>query len=173
MNSMESLLADIAPHWVMLAAVAASFLVNLALLGLILGRSDRRSLGLVKQVRRENQLGIEQLQSRLEKNETRHRQQMEELRRTLGRIELRQSHRLPNSGGSQVLPKQPRRSAIDRKHHVTTLARKGLDPGRIAQRLNMYRGEAELVLGLQQFMAAQAEDPRQDRSLQAAGAVIH
>ena len=97
---------------------------------------------------------------------------MEELRRTLGRIELGQSKAFPtldfsaDEGGR-------RRKGIDKKHHVCTLARKGLDPARIAQRLKIYQGEAELVLGLEQFMSSQPRRPAHPIHFATAGAPLH
>lgn len=154
MTEIASFVSQMELHWTVLGAVAVSFLVNLLLLGLILGRGDRQSLRLVGQLRQETGRRIEDLVHCQQEMERRHRQQMEELRRALGRIELRQSHAFP-LGERNGSDSRMQRKGIDKKHHVYRLASKGLDPLRIAQRLNMYEGEAELVLGLQQFMSSQ------------------
>ncbi len=39
-------------------------------------------------------------------------------------------------------------SVLEKRHHVTALARQGMDAGEISERLKMPRGEAELVLNL-------------------------
>ncbi len=40
---------------------------------------------------------------------------------------------------------------LERRHHVLALARKGMAPDEISRRLNMPRGEAELILSLRKF----------------------
>ncbi|MEE8587657.1 MAG: hypothetical protein V3T83_22705, partial [Acidobacteriota bacterium] len=151
---------------------AAAFLVNLLLLGLILGRGDRQVVRLVGQVRNETGWRIANLERSQQEAETLHRRQMKELRRAVGRIELRQSNAFPTPDFCAGEGRPPRKG-IDKKHHVRTLARKGLDPARIAQRLNMYQGETELVLGLQQFMSSQPGRPVQPIRLATAGAPLH
>jgi len=43
---------------------------------------------------------------------------------------------------------------LERRHQVLTLARKGVDLEEISRRLNMPRGEAELILRLRKYMEA-------------------
>ncbi len=172
MSEIESLLSQIAPHWMVMGAVTASFVVNLLLLGLILGRGDRQVVRLVAQVRQETAHRIEEVEHCQQEMNASHRRQMEELRRALGRIELRQSKAFPTLDGNAV-DKPQGRKGIDKKHHVCKLARKGLDPARIAQRLNMYQGEAELVLGLQQFMSSQPPRPARNLTFTTPEAPLH
>ena len=171
MSEMQSLLSQIAPHWIVIGVVAACLLVNLLLLRLSLGGGDRQVVQLVGQVRQETGCRLQDLERGQQEMGTRHRRQMEELRRALGRIELRQSNALPTLDLSAD-ESRPARKGIDKKHHVCTLARKGFDPARIAQRLNIYQGEAELVLGLEQFMSSQPRRPAQAIPFATAGAPL-
>ncbi len=43
---------------------------------------------------------------------------------------------------------------LERRHQVLTLARRGISPDEIASRLNMPKGEAELILNLRKFVDA-------------------
>jgi hypothetical protein len=42
---------------------------------------------------------------------------------------------------------------LDKKHQVCSLARQGLATEEISRKLNLYRGETELVLGLRKYAA--------------------
>jgi hypothetical protein len=46
---------------------------------------------------------------------------------------------------------------LERRHQVLTLARRGISTDEIASRLNMPRGEAELILNLRRFADASEE----------------
>jgi hypothetical protein len=41
---------------------------------------------------------------------------------------------------------------LERRHQVMTLARKGVDPEEIARRLNMPKGEVELIMSLRKYV---------------------
>jgi len=51
---------------------------------------------------------------------------------------------------------------LERRHQVLTLARNGVDLDEISRRLNMPRGEAELILSLRKYMEAK-QPPEQAR----------
>lgn len=48
---------------------------------------------------------------------------------------------------------------LERRHQVLTLARKGISVDEIARRLNMPKGEAELILSLRKYTEARTPDP--------------
>jgi hypothetical protein len=73
-----------------------------------------------------------------------HKDSMTELRRLMGRMELR---RLSGSFG-----KTTRAFDLDKKHHVVTLAQRGLNTADISKKLKIYQGETELVLGLKDYV---------------------
>ncbi len=148
-------LAELQPAWIIAIAVAASLLINLALLGAVLGRRDRQLDSMVKGVRKESRQGIAELRRRIEDCEGANLARLEELRRAVSRLELRDLNGPPRPKPAPAV----RRAGIDKKHHVFRLASRGMDSDRIARRLNMYRGETELVLGLQQFMASRGKGP--------------
>ena len=49
---------------------------------------------------------------------------------------------------------------LERRHQVLTLARKGVAVDEIAHRLNMPKGEAELILSLRKYADVKCEAPR-------------
>jgi len=61
---------------------------------------------------------------------------------------------------------------LERRHQVLTLARKGVSIDEMARRLNMPRGEAELILSLRKYMEAKPDEPRRStaKKYSAAGA---
>lgn len=61
---------------------------------------------------------------------------------------------------------------LERRHQVLTLARKGVSVDEMARRLNMPRGEAELILSLRKYMEAKPDEPQRKsaKAYSAAGA---
>jgi hypothetical protein len=61
---------------------------------------------------------------------------------------------------------------LERRHQVLTLARKGVSIDEMARRLNMPRGEAELILSLRKYTEAKPDEPRRSvaKKYTAAGA---
>jgi hypothetical protein len=61
---------------------------------------------------------------------------------------------------------------LERRHQVLTLARKGVSVDEMARRLNMPRGEAELILSLRKYMEAKPDEPQRSvaKKYTAAGA---
>ncbi|HLV00014.1 MAG TPA: hypothetical protein VKZ59_02020 [Acidobacteriota bacterium] len=59
----------------------------------------------------------------------------------------------------------PPGSSLEKKHRVISLAQRGLDPEDIARQLNIYRGEAELVLSLSRYFK-QGSQETQDATVQ-------
>jgi hypothetical protein len=61
---------------------------------------------------------------------------------------------------------------LERRHQVLTLARKGVSADEIARRLNMPKGEAELIMNLRRYVDAQTPEtaPAPPRTYVRAGA---
>jgi len=55
---------------------------------------------------------------------------------------------------------------LERRHQVLTLARKGVSVDEIARRLNMPRGEAELILNLRKYANSKGTPERRNIGLQ-------
>ncbi len=103
-----------------------------------------RLLADLKEIR---ELAESKLESRLGSLEKAHGEKLKALQVTLGRIGLGPA----SSNESQDF----RPTGLDKKHHVLSLAERGLNSGEISQKLGLRKGETELVLGLQRHFAKQ------------------
>lgn len=140
------------PHWIVVIALTVSFLANLLLLGFFIGRSDRQAMRLVQVNQAAHAELLREIERLITSSDRAVGDRLEEIRRALGRMELREAP--PPAAQPSPHPERPSYAGLDKKRHVFALARRGLDSTGIARRLNMYKGEADLVLGLRQFVSA-------------------
>ncbi|HSR67157.1 MAG TPA: hypothetical protein VLU25_04390 [Acidobacteriota bacterium] len=161
---MMQYLQQLDPLTIGLAAIGLSLLVNLLALGALLGRGDRKTLDLIAKVRRNQRRDSRRLQESQLQIGQRLQEEIQDLRVHVKKLEKRQdslaASRLketsgPVQGGSRRSSSR-RYNSIDKKHHIYTLARRGVPAQDISRRLNVYQGETDLVLGLKQFLGTQA-----------------
>jgi DNA-binding NarL/FixJ family response regulator len=86
----------------------------------------------------------------------------------MAEIQMKAYHKISgNMGGIEerllelAIPSADSRLPLERRHQVLALARKGAAIEEIAQRLNLPRGEAELILSLHKY--AEISSPRATR----------
>lgn len=130
--------------WIAVGSIGLALLVQLVFLGVCLGRSDRQTLEILKKARGDWSQTLQALHARISTLEESHASALAELQRELARVRLREAS--PESRA------KPGGFNLDKKHHVVSLAQKGLDSEDISRRLRIYQGETELVLGLKQYL---------------------
>ncbi len=117
-------------------------------------RLEARTTSELKRQQQSWQQTMTGLNRQIQLLESAQKNSMSEMRRVLGRMELR--------GLSSALSRQPAGFSLDKKHHVLTLAQKGMRTEEIADRLKMYQGETELVLGLKEYAASRGNGHERD-----------
>ncbi len=85
-------------------------------------------------------------------------QQLSDMMSQMAEIQMKSYRRLSGDLGEVeerimdlALPSQDSSLPLERRHHVLALARKGVLIDEIVKRLNIPRGEAELILNLRKF----------------------
>jgi hypothetical protein len=88
-------------------------------------------------------------------------QQCSEAMNQMAEIQMKSHRKLTGDLGDMeqrimdlALPSENTNLPLERRHHVLALARKGISIDEIVKRLNMPRGEAELILNLRNFVDA-------------------
>jgi hypothetical protein len=117
-----------------LAFVAAGTLWFVAL------RRDRKLFQLVEEARLHQTKLAEELLHRVQHWEETQNEELARMRKLFSSRELR--------APAPAADATPKPSGLDKKHYVVSLAQRGLGPMDISRRLKIYRGETELVLGL-------------------------
>ena len=135
---------ELRPEWVLAAGVVGGLLVQIVLFGLLHGYLSRRLFRNVRKGLQECTGAVESLNSRMETLEKSHRDSLAQVKEHTRRLTAKP---LPPSA-----PPDSRRFGIDKKHQVVSLAKKGLGSADISRRLRIYQGEADLVLGLREYM---------------------
>jgi len=144
--------------WVAPSIVGALFLVNNLILLLGMFRRKKRSEILLRQskdVVRDRLLKLEADLASMQQGQDEH---WAEIRQSIARLEF---------GGNRTPErfKRPETVGLDKKHQICVLARQGLATDEISSKLNLYRGETELVLGLSEY-GARTEKQGAQTSLQ-------
>lgn len=161
------------------AAVAVSFLVNLMALGIVLGRGENKTLKVVDALNRRQKRDTGRLRQEQAAAHKELRAQLGDLKADMKKLQRRQDSLAalqlsqgalgqPRAVAFQESPPEDkdqtkaarsswtrRYSPIDKKHHIYSLARRGVPSKDISRRLKVSRGETELVLGLKQFIHSQ------------------
>lgn len=130
--------------WVTPSVVGSLFLVNNLVFLFATFRQKRQtriSLGQSKKVFRDH---LRRLESDLASMQQGQNERWAEIRQSMARLEFR-GHQAPERF------KRPSTLGLDKKHQICFLARQGLATDEISKKLNLYRGETELVLGLRAY----------------------
>ena len=138
-------LIELESMWLVVAGIG-SFLVNSVTFLLVTLHQKKKADLLLK----ESQSALRSRIRLLEEEQRSSRQEQcdrwAEIRKTIARLEFR-------SGGSSEQFQRSSLVGLDKKHQVCSLARQGLAAEEISRKLNLYRGETELVLGLRDYGA--------------------
>ncbi|MFQ5738021.1 MAG: hypothetical protein ACE5JX_03335 [Acidobacteriota bacterium] len=133
--------AFVDPKWLVLGLIiTVALLAEFGLVWIIVRRDREGDAQLLRQLFHSSEEHFDSGNRRLRQIVEHCAESVDELRRTVGRVGLR--------GLSRWESERIETSPLDRKHHVVSLAQQGLEPHDIARRLNMPRGETDLVLGL-------------------------
>ncbi len=125
-----------------------AFFFALLLVCISIRRDQTEISRLLTDLKEIREMAESKLEARLGSLEKTHAEKLKALQVTLGRIGLGQA--APSNTSEDFLP-----TGLDKKHHVLSLAERGLTSGEISQKLGLRRGETELVLGLQRHFAEQ------------------
>lgn len=123
-----------------------SFILNAVVCTLSTFHQKKKSNRLLEKSQRELSIRIHQLEEDLASSREEQRDRWAEFRKTIARLEFR------GSGASEHFQRSTM-FGLDKKHQVCSLARQGLAAEEISKKLNLYRGETELVLGLRKYSA--------------------
>jgi hypothetical protein len=144
MNYLSSL-PGLPTDTVMAALLALLFLLQTLFGWIILRRCERRMRSAVDKYGLLCRAMSGELDGRFSALAQEQKESMGEVRRLVGRMELRRI--------SGNFSKTTRAFDLDKKHHVVSLAQRGLDAADISKKLKIYQGETELVLGLKDYAA--------------------
>ena len=134
-----------------------AFFFALLLVCISIRRDQAEISRLLTELKEIRELAESKLESRLGSLEKTHGERLRDLQVTLGRIGL--------GPAFSIEPQDFRPTRLDKKHHVLSLAERGLTSGEISEKLGLRSGETELVLGLQRHFAKQGIDD-EGRTLQ-------
>jgi hypothetical protein len=129
-----------------LAGLLALVFLLQALIGwILLRRSERRLHSAIERYGALYRAMQGDFQQRFSDLALEQKESMADVKRLVGRMELRRL--------SGNFAKTTRPFDLDKKHHVVTLAQRGLNTADISKKLKIYQGETELVLGLKDYVA--------------------
>ncbi len=132
--------------WWLLPLSGLSFLLNSVVLILAVCHQRKRGDRLLEKARKEVNQHIRLLEEELEDCRREQGECWAEVRKTIARLEFR-------GGGATERFQRSSMVGLDKKHQICSLARQGLTTEEITRKLNLYRGETELVLGLRKYGA--------------------
>lgn len=144
----RQLIASAGAHsaWVLLLAVLFFALCfQLVLIRRLVRGSSSQLRAALQKLQDESRQTSDDLDEKIQNLHKSQEESWSETRRALGRIELRA---LPSATGEKS-----RGNGLDKKHHIVSLAQRGVKPGDISKRLKVYPGETELVLGLTEYFS--------------------
>jgi hypothetical protein len=138
-------LFELESMWLVLAGIG-SFLLNCLTFCLVSFHQKKKADLLLKESQSALRNRIRLLEEEQESSRREQSDRWSEIRKTIARLEFR-------SGGSSEQFQRSSVVGLDKKHQVCSLARQGLATEEISKKLNLYRGETELVLGLRDYSA--------------------
>jgi hypothetical protein len=129
--------------WLVLVGLGSFLLNSLAFVLLTFHQKKKADL-LLKESQTALRSRIRLLEEEQESARQEQRDRWSEIRKTIARLEFR-------GGGPSEQFQRSSTVGLDKKHQVCSLARQGLATEEISKKLNLYRGETELVLGLRNY----------------------
>jgi len=143
-------LFELESMWLVLVGIG-SFLLNSLTFLLVTFHQKKKADLLLKESQSALRNRIRLLEEEQESSRREQSDRWAEIRKTIARLEFRSGRSSEQFQRSSVV-------GLDKKHQVCSLARQGLATEEISKKLNLYRGETELVLGLRNYSARTETD---------------
>lgn len=139
--------------WWVIAGFVASLVCNSLAFWAAFAHQKKKTELLLDKSQRSLRSRLRELEEIVESSQQDQMERWSEVRKTIARLEFR-------NGGSAEKFQRSAMVGLDKKHQVLALARQGLNADEISRKLNIYRGEIELVLGLGKYAVARRYDAR-------------
>ena len=130
--------------WVTPSIIGALFFANNLVFLLVTLRRKRKAEFTLRQSKDVLRDRLRRVELDLESVQQEQNERWAEIRQSIARVEFR-GNRTPERF------KRPSTVGLDKKHQICFLARQGLATDEISRKLNLYPGETELVLGLNEY----------------------
>ena len=145
-------LMEVDSWWIISGAVVSLICNSLAFWAAVAHQKKKTEL-ILEESQRALRSRLRQLEEALESSQQDQVERWSEVRKTIARLEFR-------NGGSAEKIQRSATVGLDKKQQVLSLSRQGFGAEEISRKLNLYRGEIELVLGLGKYADARRNDAR-------------
>ena len=138
---------SVGPPSFIIPFVLFSFLFALLLICISASRGQTKIRHLLLDLKKNSERVESELKARFAFLESAQSESLRDISLAVGRIGLGQI--------SSIESEDLQPTALDKKHHVLSLAERGLTSGQISRKLGLNKGETELVLGLKRYYSKQ------------------